>query len=80
MNKQKGKKKAAKKKTPAPKPAKAKLSNTQLTVDAFQAQAQRTVNTIYGPKVAMPGEWILDLTEGHYAIATDEQVQRLRQK
>lgn len=75
-----GKKKAGEKKAPASKPAGVKLSNVKLTVDAFQARAQRTVNTIYGPRVAMPGEWILDLTEGHYAIATDEQVQRLLKK
>ena len=54
------------------------LENVQLTVAAFKTKAQRTVNTIYGPRVALPGEWILDLGEGCYHIATDEQVQRLR--
>jgi len=79
MPTKKAKKKApAKKKPAAAQPARAKRVTTQLAVDAFQTKAQRTVNTMYGPKVALPGEWILDLGEGCYAIATDAQVQRLR--
>ena len=71
-------KKKAKKPGAKEAPAKKESSGLQvLKVQAWQTKAKRTVNTIDGPRVVLPGEWILDLTEGHYAVASDECAQRL---
>lgn len=42
-------------------------------VDAFRTRGDRIVDTVDGPKKAQPGQWIVWVADGKYAIVDDAE-------